>query len=144
MHPSVRRETLSSASLTFVRRVHRSALSDNRIRASRIKRGILLKRARQLLHFDSLFSAAGTRARNVRRVNTERRNKKNKTAERKVEMRPFYSEIEVTVVADPPMTCSPFFLRFSPFMLPCNGCPCRGRMNSWYEEIRLFFRVRSA
>lgn len=49
---SVRDETLSSARLL---RVHRSALSDNRIRTSRIKRGILLKLARQLLHFDPLF-----------------------------------------------------------------------------------------
>ena len=49
---SVRGETLSSARLL---RVHRSALSDNRIRTSRIKRGILLKLARQLLHFDPLF-----------------------------------------------------------------------------------------
>ena len=112
---SVRRETLSSASPLYsaaVRHVHRSALSDNRIRASRIKRGILLKRARQLLHFDPLFArrgrARGTCVAWIREPRTQWRNKKKKKKKKESNVpsyyrrfncssKPFHSSIDSSV-----------------------------------------------
>ena len=149
-----------------VRHVHRSALSDNRIRASRIKRGILLKRARQLLHFDPLFAGATdgrTRTRNSRRVNTrttdatvEQKKKKRKIyiyiyieRERESERETrgelsFYNEIEVTVVASSPWPARLFFLRFPHFYAAphsVKGVRASSRLNRPNEGPTALFRL---
>ena len=150
---SVRRETLSSASPLYsaaLRHVHRSALSDNRIRASRIKRGILLKRARQLLHFDPLFArrgrARGTCVAWIREPRTQWRNKKKKKKKKEEEEKrgkkvsSFYSEIEVTVVARSPWPARLFPLRFPLFLCPSvKGVHAGNRLNRWNEGVQLCF-----
>lgn len=105
---SVRGETLSSARLL---RVHRSALSDNRIRTSRIKRGILLKLARQLLHFDPLFFLSFfffARAAWIRQRERE---------EGKKRVGSFHSENRSNRCREAAMTCPPFFSPASSFFL---------------------------